>query len=143
MDHAVKGVPAGLLLGAAVFAAATVLPTAAPYAATPTQSGGLFAPDLACGPAETLVVTSDLLARIRADATPARRGAGIARSSKGHSPAKIARRNTPSQSARKAPSDEQEPRAAALRSFHTCSAATPPNLIEGTGWRLVGPLRHS
>jgi hypothetical protein len=138
MDRASERVQAGVLLGAAVLAVGMVLPFHAADASAPADGIGLFAPGLGCDPAETLVGTGGLLARVRAEAgAPAarRREAGKARSQQPRGGRHAARRPTAPRTA------EQEPRAAILRSFYTCNAA--PNFTEGTGWRLVGPLRQS
>ncbi|MBD0275172.1 MAG: hypothetical protein ICV73_25010 [Acetobacteraceae bacterium] len=137
MDRASERVQAGALLGAAVLAVGTVLPLSAPAASASADALGLFAPGSACGPSETLVGTGGLLARIRADASSPRR-LGAARGRPRGAQGSAATRRRPG-----APQVEPEPRAAALRSFYTCNAAPIPNFAEGTGWRLVGPLRHS
>jgi hypothetical protein len=150
MDRASDRASAGVLLGAAVLAAGMILPHSAPHAATPTDGVSLFTPGLGCGPAETLVGTGGLLARVRAGAAsharlPRAAAKAVRPTERRHGAARqAARLPVPSRSARKAPrpaGDEQ--RAAVLRSFYTCDAAPQTNLTEGTGWRLVGPLRHS
>jgi hypothetical protein len=128
-------VPAGMLLGAAALAVGLILPHSAPRAAMPTDGVSLFTPGLGCGPTETQVGTVGLLARVRAEAAPVERRRGARPASR---PSILPLR------AKKAPVQvEQEPRAAILRSFYTCDAPRSPNLTEGTGWRLVGPLRQS
>ena len=147
MDRATERVQAGTLLGAAVLAVGMVLPLSAPRASAPTDGASLFTPGLGCGPAETQVGTGDLLARVRADAAiPARRReTAKTRPQQPRGARQAARRPSAPlpRSAAKAPQVEQEPRAAVLRSFYTCNATPLPNLTEGTGWRLVGPLRQS
>lgn len=149
MDRASEKVPAGALLGAVVLAVGLVLPHSAPRASTPAEGLGLFTPGLGCGPTETPVgVGADgLLTRVQADGagTSRRREAGKARPATGRQGARKAARPlaAPPRSAGKAPRTEGEPRATVLRSFYTCDAAPASNLAEGTGWRLVGPLRHS
>lgn len=136
MDRASERVQAGALLGAAVLAVGMALPLSGAGASTPADSGGSFAPGLACHPAETLVGASGLLSRVRADAPGAARRRDAARARPQHRGSlQTARRPSPPRFG------EQDPRAAVLRSFYTCNAA--PNLAEGTGWRLVGPLRQS
>ncbi len=138
MDRASERVQAGALLGAAVLAVGMVLPLPA-MGASPSADGiGLLAPGLGCHPAETLVGTSNLLSRVRADlgASPARRrDTSKARAQQPRAGRQAARRPSPPRTT------GQEPHASVLRSFYTCNAA--PNFTEGTGWRLVGPLRHS
>jgi hypothetical protein len=147
MDRASKRSSGGVVLGAVVLAIGTILPHSAPRASTPTDGVSMFTPGLGCGPAETLVGTGGLLARVRADlAVPqSRRGVAKARPSARQGARQQAARPSISapRSERKALQAEQEPRAAVLRSFYTCDAAPLPNLTEGTGWRLVGPLRQS
>jgi hypothetical protein len=149
MDRTPQKVPAGAFVGAVLLAAGMALSPAAARAYAPADGAGLFSPGLGCGPAETLVGTGapGLLARVRAEAagaSPRRGGAAKARSAERHALRKSARPPTTApRSARNAPQQaEQETRPAVLRSFYTCNAALAPNLAEGTGWRLVGPLRH-
>lgn len=152
MGRASERVKAGAFLGAALLAACLVPPLSSARASSATAEGmGLFAPGLGCSPAETLVGTHELLARVRTDApaaAPATR-AGATPSGARNAPAPrpegrqhAARSPAPAaRSKAKAPrSGEGEPRAAVLRSFYSCNAA--PNLADGTGWRLVGPLRR-
>ena len=148
MDHASQRVRVGLLLGAAALAASTILPHSAARASTLAVGVDLFAAGLACGSAESPVETTKLVARVRAEgtATPASsrpvaakpRAPGPRRAQQATRPAKPPL----SRQARKNPQIEQEPRGAVLRSFYTCNASPAPNGTEGTGWRLVGPLRH-
>ncbi len=138
MDRASERVQAGALLGAAVLAVVMALPFSAASASASADGIGLFTPGLGCHPAETLVGTASLLSRVRADAGPSqarRRDAARARPAQPRAGRQAARRSPAPRTA------EQEPRPAVLRSFYTCNAA--PNLAEGTGWRLVGPLRQS
>jgi hypothetical protein len=72
-----------------------------------------------------------------------RRGASAAGVPERKGAAKVARPPVPPRAARKAPAVEEQSRTAVLRSFYTCNAEPMPNLTEGTGWRLVGPLRRS
>jgi hypothetical protein len=138
MDRASERVQAGALLGAAVLAVGMALPVSAAGAPVSAADGvGLFTPGLGCHPAETLVGTAGLLSRVRAGAGPSqarRRDTARARSAQSRGGRQAARRSPAPRTA------EQEPRPAVLRSFYTCAAA--PNLAEGTGWRLVGPLRQ-
>ena len=146
MDRASDKLATGTLLGAAVLAMGVALPHSAPRAATQAEGMNLFASSLACGPAETLVgaATGSFLFRVRADASARRHEAAKARFAGRQGTRKAPRSSAPApQSAGKAPRTDDEPNAAVLRSFYTCNAATVPNLAEGTGWRLVGPLRHS
>ena len=150
MDRASERVQTGALLGAAVLAVGMVLPLSAPNASTAMDGAGLFIPGSECGPAETQVgTTGGFLARVRADAgaqATRRRGAAakaLAQQLRGTRQA-ARRPSTPlPRSGAKAPPVEQESRAAVLRSFYTCNTMPLPNLTGGTGWRLVGPLRHS
>ena len=153
MGRASERVQTGALLGAAVLAVGMVLPLSDASASAPADGVGLLTLGSACGPAETLVGTGGLFARVRADAdAPAaasrRRGMGAAKARGAQQPRAATRQaarrpSAPlSRSGPKAPRfGEQEPRAAVLRSFYTCNAT--PNFAEGTGWRLVGPLRQS
>ena len=137
MGRASERVQAGALLGAAVLAVSMVLPFSATGASSPADGIGLLTPGLGCHPAETLVGTSNLLSRVRADfgaPTARRRDTMRARAQQSRGGRQAARRSPPRAA-------EQEPPAAVLRSFYTCNAA--PNFTEGTGWRLVGPLRQS
>jgi hypothetical protein len=148
MDRASEKASAGALLGLAVLAMGLVLPHSASRASTPADGLSLLAPGMGCGPAETLVGAGAgaLLTRVRADASgnPARRrDAARARPAGPQGARKAVRPPAVARSARKAPQPAEEPRAAVLRSFYTCNAAAMPNLAEGTGWRLVGPLRQS
>jgi len=139
-------VPAGILLGAAVLAMGLVVPHSAPRAAAAGDGSSLFTPGLGCGPTETQVGTIGLLARVRAETVASTRRGPVAkaRSPERQGARQAGRRSASPAYARKAPAQtEQEPRAAVLRSFYTCDAPQAPNLTEGTGWRLVGPLRQS
>ncbi len=149
MDRASQKLPAGALVGAVLLAVGAALPHSAARASAAADGVGLLTPGVGCGPAETLVGAGapGLLARVRADAAavaprrlreaapPGRPGARA----KARLPAVAAA----PRSVKKAPQAEQESRTPVLRSFYTCNAASAPNLAEGTGWRLVGPLRHS
>ncbi len=146
MDRASERTQAGALLGAVVLAFGMALPLSAPLASAPVDAVGLFTPGMGCGPSETLVGTGGLLSRVRAEAAaPALRRDAAKAQPRGARQA--ARRRPPAplprSAAGAAPQAEQEPRPAVLRSFYTCDAAPLPNLAEGTGWRLVGPLRRS
>lgn len=145
MGRASERVQIGALFGAALLAVGMVLPLSAPRASAPTDGASLFTPGLGCGPSETLVGTGGLLARVRADAVPARPQDAAKAQPRGGQQAARRRPSAPPlpRSTGKAPQVEQEPRAAVLRSFYTCDATPLRNLTEGTGWRLVGPLRHS
>ncbi len=148
MGRASEGLQTGTLLGAAVLAVGMALPFSAADASTSTDSIGLLTPGLGCGPTETQVGTHGLLARVRADAgavASRRRDAAKARLQQQRGSRQAARRpSTPlPRSGAKAPQAEQEPRAVVLRSFYTCNATPLQNFTEGTGWRLVGPLRRS
>jgi len=131
MDRASQSVPAGALVGAVVLALGVVLPHSAARASSNMHEFGLLTQGLGCGPTETPVGADvpGLLARVRADAAKAR---PAERHGAGKAPRPAA----------KAPQAEQETRAAVLRTFYTCQAASAPNPAEGTGWRLVGPLRQ-
>jgi hypothetical protein len=147
MDGASESVSAAGLLGAAILAVGVVLPAADVRASTPAEGGAtLFSPGLGCGPDETLVGTDNLLARVRIDmaARPQGRRPLAEQGPERRGAKRTERRTTPPQrSARKAtPQAEEEPRPAFLRTFYTCDAARAPIGTEGTGWRLVGPLRH-
>jgi hypothetical protein len=147
MDGASERVSAAGLLGAAILALGVVLPIADLRASTPAEGGAtLFSPGLGCGPDETLVGTDNLLARVRIDmaARPQGRRPLAEQGPERRGAKRTERRTTPPQrSARKAtPQAEEEPRPAFLRTFYTCDAARAPIGTEGTGWRLVGPLRH-
>jgi hypothetical protein len=147
MDGASERVSAAGLLGAAILAVGVVLPAADVRASTPAEGGAtLFSPGLGCGPDETLVGTDNLLARVRIDmaARPQGRRPLAEQGPERRGAKRTERRTTPPQrSARKAtPQAEEEPRPAFLRTFYTCDAARAPIGTEGTGWRLVGPLRH-
>lgn len=145
MGRASERVQAGALLGAAVLAVVMALPFSAASASARVDGVGLLTLNSACGPAETPVgIGGGLLARVRADARAA--AAEKARGARQPRVAAMEPARRPSaqsrRSAAKGPrSGGQEPQAAFLRSFYTCDAA--PNFAEGTGWRLVGPLRHS
>lgn len=149
MERASRKVAAGTLVGAVLLAAAAVLPHSAARASITADGAGLLASALGCGPAETLVGTGvpGLLARVRAEAAgaaPRRSGTAKARSA-AERPA--SRKPTlPSvaspRSTEKMPQARDAARPAVLRSFYTCNTASAPDLAEGTGWRLVGPLRH-
>jgi hypothetical protein len=146
MEHASLRMRVGLLLGAAVLAGVTLLPVPGARAATLMDGVGLLTPGMACGPGETPVGVAGPLARVRADAAAPARGRGAAKAARPSEPRRgqqAARpAKPPSREARKAPQSEPpEPRAAVLRSFYTCDASPLSNLAEGTGWRLVGPLR--
>lgn len=143
MDRASKRLSGGVVLGAVVLAIGTILPHSAPRASTPTDGVSMFTPGLGCGPAETLVGTGGLLARVRADLAVPQPRRGVAKARQGARQQAARPSTSAPRSERKALQAEQEPRAAVLRSFYTCDAAPLPNLTEGTGWRLVGPLRQS
>ena len=145
MDHA-KAPPRtflGMLVGAAVLAATTLFPCAAPLALE-ADSGGLLAPTLECEPAGSRIDAS-LLARVRATA-PVERRRGSAKERHRINQRGVARKSgqpsTPRSARKAAPPASEEPQAAFLRSFYTCSAPRSSALTEGTGWRLVGPLRQ-
>lgn len=148
MDRASQKVPAGALVGTVLLAMGMALPHTAARASMQMDGVSLLTPGLGCGPAETLVGIGapGLLARVRAEAAGAplrRREASKARSSGRRDPRKAVRPSAVApRSAKQAPQTEQEPRATVLRSFYTCSTASTPNFAEGTGWRLVGPLRQ-
>jgi len=137
MDRASVRVQAGALVGAAALAVGMALPLPATGASAAADGIGLLPPGLECHPAETFVGTSNLLSRVRADlGAPAarRRDAANARAQQSRGGRQAARRPSPPRAA------GQEPPAAVLRSLYTCNAT--PNFTEGTGWRLVGPLRQ-
>lgn len=144
MDHAKA--PAmkfpGMLVGAVVLAAGILLPWSAPRALE-ADTGGLFSPTLECESADARI-DANLLARVRADAPPERRResakarANVNRRGK----ARQAGRPSAPRSSRRAPRGAEEPQTAFIRSFYTCSATRSSSLTEGTGWRLVGPLRQ-
>ena len=148
MDRASQMLPAGALVGTVLLAMGMALPHSAARASMPTDTVSLLTPGFGCGPAETLVGTGapGLLARVRAEAAgaqPHRREAAKARSTGRLDSRKAMRPSAAApRSARRAPRTEQEPRAAVLLSFYACSVAPTPNFAEGTGWRLVGPLRQ-
>lgn len=150
MDRISEKVPAGALAGAFFLAVGLTLPHSAPRASTPLDAPGLVAPGLGCAPADTPVGAAGAgqLSRIRADAAAGapldRRGAAEARPTLRPGPRKAARPSTPARlsAPRKAPRAGPEARQNVLRSFYTCNAAAMPNPAEGTGWRLVGPLRQ-
>lgn len=150
MERASRKVPAGTLVGAVLLAAGAVLPHSAARASTTADGAGLLASALGCGPAETLVGTGapGLLARVRAEAAGASlRPGGTAKARPvAERPAASRKPKPPSaaspRSTKKAPRVQHAVRPAVLRSFYTCNTAFTPNLAEGTGWRLVGPLRH-
>lgn len=140
MERASERAQAGALLGAAVLAVGMAMPLSTAGAGTPPEAMGLFQPGAACGPAETLVgTTGGLLARVRAEAgMRAPRKPSVDRPG-ARRPGAQQQRRPGSEAPRRFA--EAEPRPALLRSFYTCDAA--PNYAEGTGWRLVGPLRRS
>lgn len=148
MDRASQKVPAGALVGAVLLAMGAALPHSAARASMATDGAGLLVSGLGCGPAETLVGSGvpGLLARVRTEtvAPSLRRGT----SAKARPVERLAQRKParPSaaapRSAGKAPQADRGQHLAVLRSFYTCNAASAPNLAEGTGWRLVGPLRR-
>lgn len=150
MDRTTQKVFAGALFGAVLLVAEVGLPHSAARAASPAETAGLLASGLGCGPAETLVGagSAGLLARVRAEAAGAatRRGGklGKARPVERRPAARqAARAGTAAPRTSKLPAQrDREARPAVLRSFYTCDAASAPNLAEGTGWRLVGPLRR-
>lgn len=141
MDRPSEKVLAAALIGALALAMGTVLPHSGARAAMGTEPIDMFTPNLACGPAETLVGTgaAGLLARVRVDATST---APRLREAKGRTAGRRGARKAP-RVANKAPKIEAEPRAVVLRSFYTCNSASDPNVAAGSGWRLVGPLRQS
>jgi len=124
----------------------TILPHSAARAGALTAGVDLFVAGLACGSAETPVEATKLLARVRAERTAPASGrpAAKARAPEPRRAQQAIRsaKQPPSRQARKSQQAEQEPRGAVLRSFYTCNASPVPDLAEGTGWRLVGPLRH-
>ena len=146
MDRASERVSAVSVLGAAALSVIAVLPLSGARASTSAGGGSLFSPGLGCGPAETSVDSGGLLARVRADAAAPqhRRGAGAALGAGRRGAQKPAPLPASPRSAQKAPAAEPEPRAAVLRSFYTCESGWPAeDLTQGTGWRLVGPLRRA
>lgn len=147
MVYALKRVRTSVFLCAAVLAAGVFLPCSAARAVMAVDAVGPLTAESACGPAETMVGASNLLARVGMSGARTVRRGGAA---KGPLPERkgarqAARSFAAPRSARKTPKagQEQEPRAAVLRSFYTCDAMLPRNPAEGTGWRLVGPLRQS
>jgi hypothetical protein len=147
MDHASQRVRVGPLLGAAaVLAACTILPHSAARAGLLTEGAEFFTTGLACGSADAPVGVHKLLVRVRADAAAAAQSRRVAKRASpeprgAHGTARAAK-PPPSPQTRKIPQAEREPRGSVLRSFYTCSASPVPDLTAGTGWRLVGPLRH-
>jgi hypothetical protein len=146
MDHASQRMRAGLHLGAAALVAGTIIPLCTARAVMLTDGIDLFTAGLACGSADTPVETAKLLVRVRAEGAAPALGlpAARARAPESRRAQQTARPTKPplSQRAQKNPQVEQELRGVVLRSFYTCNATPPPNGTEGTGWRLVGPLRH-
>lgn len=144
MDHAkapAKKLP-GMLVGAAVLAVGMLLPWSAPRALE-ADTGGLFSPTLECESAGAKI-DANLLARVRVGASPERRResakARTTQDRRGN--AQRAGRPSAPRSSRKAPRGAEDPQTAFIRSFYTCNAARSSALTEGTGWRLVGPLRQ-
>lgn len=148
MERASRNVAAGAFVGAVLLIADVFLPHSAARASMTADGAGMLASGLGCGPAETPVGAGvpGLLARVRAEAagaSPRERGATQAQSAERSALRKPARPSMAApQFAKKAPLVDRGPQPAVLRSFYTCNTAPAPNLAEGTGWRLVGPLRH-
>lgn len=145
MDHAkapARTLP-GMLVGAAVLAASTLFPCSAPRALE-TDNGGLLGPTLECEPAGSRI-DAGLLAHVRATApTERRRDSAKTRlhNDRRGAARKSGQPSTPRSARKAAPRASEEPQAAFLRSFYTCNASRSSALTEGTGWRLVGPLRQ-
>lgn len=128
-----------------MLAACLIIPCSAPRAME-VDNAGLFGPALECEPAGTRI-DANLLARVGAGtATQRRRGPANTRlhnNRRGAGSARQAGRPSAPRSESKAPPRAfEEPQAAFIRSFYTCNAARSSALTEGTGWRLVGPLRQ-
>jgi hypothetical protein len=148
MDHAAQRMRVGWLLGAAALVASAALPHSAARAGTLTSGVDLLTAGLACGSAGTPVATAKLLGRVRAEATAPVSGRAAAAKARAAPEPRRSQQITrpakpqPSRQARKYPQAEQEPRGAVVHSLYTCNATPVPDLTEGTGWRLVGPLRN-
>lgn len=126
-----------------MLAAGLILPSSAPRAME-VDNAGLFGPTLECEPAGTRI-DANLLARVRTStATQKRRGSAASRHHNDRRDAarQAARPSSPRSERKPAPRRPEEARTAFIRSFYTCSAARSSALTEGTGWRLVGPLRQ-